>query len=44
MVSQLVLDIPMVLLYVFGIWSAKLFIKHTQAPDKEPETKPDGAA
>ena len=43
-VSQLALAIPMVLLYEFGIWSAKLFIKHTQVPDSEPETKPDGTA
>ena len=46
-VSQLALAIPMVLLYEFGIWSAQLFIKHTQAPEDaeaKPETKPDGAA
>ena len=28
------------LLYEFGIWSARLFIKHTKAPDTEAETKP----
>jgi sec-independent protein translocase protein TatC len=34
-VSQLALAIPMCLLYELGIWAAKLFIKHTQAPDAE---------
>jgi sec-independent protein translocase protein TatC len=34
-VSQLALAIPMCLLYEMGIWAAKLFIKHTQAPDAE---------
>jgi sec-independent protein translocase protein TatC len=34
-VSQLSLAIPMVLLYELGIWSAGLFIRHTQAPDAE---------
>ena len=43
-VSQLALAIPMCLLYEFGIWSAKLFIKHTQAPDDEAQTKADGTA
>jgi len=45
-VSQLALAIPMCLLYEFGIWSAKLFIKHTKAPEgaAEAETKADGAA
>ena len=43
-VSQLALAIPMCLLYEFGIWCAKLFIKHTKAPEAEPETKADGAA
>ena len=43
-VSQLALAIPMCLLYEFGIWSARLFIKHTKAPDAEPETKVDGTA
>ena len=32
-VSQLALAIPMCLLYELGIWCAKLFIKHTKAPD-----------
>ena len=35
-VSQLALAIPMVLLYEVGIWAARLFIKHTQAPADEP--------
>ncbi|MEO8060242.1 MAG: twin-arginine translocase subunit TatC [Burkholderiales bacterium] len=35
-VSQLALAIPMVLLYEVGIWAAKGFIKHTQAPAEEP--------
>ena len=34
-VSQLSLAIPMCLLYEVGIWAAKVFIKHTQAPDAE---------
>jgi hypothetical protein len=34
-VSQLALAIPMCLLYELGIWAARLFIKHTQAPDAE---------
>jgi sec-independent protein translocase protein TatC len=34
-VSQLALAIPMCLLYEAGIWAAKLFIKHTQAPQEE---------
>lgn len=36
-VSQLALAIPMCILYEIGIWSAKLFIKHTQAPNTESE-------
>jgi sec-independent protein translocase protein TatC len=31
-VSQLALAIPMCLLYELGIWAARLFIRHTQAP------------
>jgi sec-independent protein translocase protein TatC len=31
-VSQLALAIPMCLLYEVGIWAARIFIKHTQAP------------
>jgi len=34
-VSQLALAIPMCILYEIGIWAARLFIKHTQAPDAE---------
>jgi len=34
-VSQLALAIPMCLLYELGIWAAKIFIKHTQAPDAD---------
>ena len=34
-VSQLALAIPMILLYEAGIWAAKIFIKHTQAPDAD---------
>jgi len=34
-VSQLALAIPMCLLYEIGIWAARLFIKHTQAPAAE---------
>jgi sec-independent protein translocase protein TatC len=39
-VSQLALAIPMCLLYEAGILAAKLFIRHTRAPDAEA----DGAA
>ena len=35
-VSQLALAIPMCILYEVGIWAARFFIKHTQAPD-DPE-------
>ena len=38
-VSQLALAIPMCLLYEVGIWSAVLFIRHTQVPP-EPTTPP----
>ncbi|MBP6224148.1 MAG: twin-arginine translocase subunit TatC [Rhizobacter sp.] len=34
-VSQLALAIPMCLLYELGIWAARIFIKHTQAPVEE---------
>ena len=34
-VSQLALAIPMIVLYVVGIWAAQLFIKHTQAPAED---------
>ncbi|MBI3367673.1 MAG: twin-arginine translocase subunit TatC [Burkholderiales bacterium] len=39
-VSQLSLAIPMCLLYELGIWSAVLFVKHTQAPDAEAKAEP----
>ncbi len=35
-ISQLALAIPMCILYEIGIVAARLFIKHTQAPDSEP--------
>ena len=35
--SQLALAIPMVILYEIGIVAAQIFIKHTKAPDGEPE-------
>lgn len=38
-VSQLALAIPMCLLYEIGIWSARIFIKHTQAPDAAAEDR-----
>jgi sec-independent protein translocase protein TatC len=34
-VSQLALAIPMCILYEVGFWAARLFIKHTQAPDND---------
>ncbi len=34
-VSQLALAVPMCLLYEAGIWAAKFFMKHTQAPPEE---------
>jgi sec-independent protein translocase protein TatC len=34
-VSQLALAIPMCLLYELGLWAARLFIKHTQAPNTD---------
>jgi sec-independent protein translocase protein TatC len=36
-VSQLALAIPMCLLYEAGILAARLFIRHTQAPEPEPD-------
>lgn len=42
-VSQLSLAIPMCLLYEVGIWAARLFIKHTKAPDAEAESSGTGA-
>ena len=40
-VSQLSLAIPMCILYEVGILAAKVFIKHTQAPDAEVENPSD---
>jgi sec-independent protein translocase protein TatC len=37
-VSQLSLAIPMCLLYEVGIWAARIFIKHTKAPDDDADT------
>ena len=34
-ISQLALAIPMCILYEVGIWAARIFIKHTQAPGEE---------
>jgi sec-independent protein translocase protein TatC len=34
-VSMLALLVPMCVLYEVGIWAARLFIKHTQAPDDD---------
>ena len=34
-VSQLALAVPMCILYEAGIWAARFFIKHTQAPPEE---------
>ena len=39
-VSQLALAIPMCLLYEVGIWSAQIFIRHTQAPEEAQESAP----
>ena len=36
-ISQLALAIPMVLLYEVGIWAAKLFLRHTKAPEDAAE-------
>ncbi|MGA0609772.1 twin-arginine translocase subunit TatC [Caldimonas sp. KR1-144] len=38
-ISQLALAIPMCILYEVGIWSAKLFIKHTKTPDAAAEER-----
>lgn len=43
-ISQLALAIPMCLLYEAGIIAAKLFVKHTKAPDSEDETADRPAA
>jgi sec-independent protein translocase protein TatC len=39
-VSMLALLAPMVLLYEVGIWAARVFIKHTQAPADDTATTP----
>jgi sec-independent protein translocase protein TatC len=39
-ISQLALAIPMCLLYEVGIWAARIFIKHTQAPEAKPNDAP----
>ncbi len=36
-VSMLALLLPMYALYEIGIWSARLFVKHTKAPDEDAE-------
>jgi sec-independent protein translocase protein TatC len=41
-ISQLALAIPMVLLYEVGIWAAKLFNRHTKAPDAAAEESSAG--
>ena len=38
-ISQLALAIPMCVLYEVGIWSARLFIRHTQAPEATGEDR-----
>ncbi len=42
-ISQLALAIPMCILYEVGIWAARFFLKHTQAPDADAPAG-DGAA
>ena len=39
-VSMVALLVPMVLLYEVGIWSAQVFIKHTQAPSEDDAKEP----
>ncbi len=41
-ISQLALAVPMCILYEVGIFAAKIFVKHTQAPDAEPDTGAQG--
>lgn len=38
-ISQLALAVPMCLLYELGIWSARIFVKHTQAPPEPDAAK-----
>ena len=42
-VSQLALALPMCLLYELGIWAARLFIKHTQAPEQQAGASSDAS-
>ena len=35
LVSQFALAVPMILLYEVGLWAAKVFIRHTQAPEDD---------
>ena len=39
-VSMLALLVPMCLLYEVGIWAARIFIKHTKAPEDDTATTP----
>ena len=39
-ISQLALAVPMCILYEIGIVAARVFIKHTQAPDSDASDKP----
>lgn len=43
-ISQLALAIPMCILYEVGIVAARVFIKHSKAPDSEPEAEDKPAA
>jgi sec-independent protein translocase protein TatC len=43
-ISQLALAIPMCILYEIGIVAARVFIKHTQAPEAEPQAGDKPAA
>ena len=43
-VSMLALLVPMCILYELGIWSAQIFIRHTQAPPEAAEPAKDPAA
>jgi sec-independent protein translocase protein TatC len=43
-VSMLALLVPMCILYELGIWSAQIFIRHTQAPPDAAEPVKDPAA
>ena len=43
-ISQLALAIPMVLLYEVGIWAARIFIRHTQAPEDTPAAEKNVAS